>query len=91
MWGLGGRTAEAVSKKLQTLSEKAQLVCVTHLPVVAAGAQTHFTVEKTTHSDSTQVKVCLLSQEERVEEIARMLAGGASQDQARELASRLLS
>lgn len=88
--GLGGRTAEAVAAKLARLAGRVQVICVTHLPVVAAAADGHLVVEKTTGKDHTTVSVTEVSAESRVDEIARMLSGDASKARARELAEELL-
>ena len=88
--GLGGRTAEAVADRLVALAKKAQVLCVTHLPVVAAAGSGHYVVEKTSGPDSTTVNVTLVRKEERVQEIARMLSGDASPKTARKLATDLL-
>jgi DNA repair protein RecN (Recombination protein N) len=89
--GLGGRTAEAVAAKLSRLAGRVQVVCVTHLPVVAAAADGHLVVEKTTGKDHTAVSVSEVLEGGRVAEIARMLSGDASKDRARELAEELLA
>ena len=73
--GIGGGVAEIVGQKLRSLSHNRQVMCVTHLPQVAAQAHHHLYVEKNNISDITSSNVRLLSNEERVEEIARMLGG----------------
>ena len=88
--GLGGRTAEAVAQKLSRLAGRAQVLCVTHLPVVAAAGSGHLVVEKHARKNKTTVTVHVVEQEERVTELARMLSGDASKKQARELATELL-
>lgn len=88
--GLGGRTAEAVAQKLSRLAGRAQVLCVTHLPVVAAAGSGHLVVEKHAKKNKTTVSVHMVEQEERVTELARMLSGDASKKQARELATELL-
>jgi DNA repair protein RecN (Recombination protein N) len=80
--GVGGRTAFAVAKKLESLSGKTQIICITHLPQIASrAALAHFYIEKKAESDKTEVFVKRLSQSERVIEISRML-GGAPEDSA---------
>lgn len=74
--GIGGATADAVGKLLQTLSERIQVICVTHLPQVAARGAWHLRAVKQSDADSTTAELQLLDADERVEEIARML--GAS-------------
>lgn len=73
--GIGGGIAEIVGKRLRTLGEKRQVLCVTHLPQVAAQSHHHWLVEKTNRGDMTQSHVRPLSKEERMHEIARMLGG----------------
>jgi len=73
--GIGGRAAEAVGQKLKQLSRAQQVLCVTHLPQIAAFADQHFLVEKRERQGSTKTSVRLLNDEERTEEVARMLSG----------------
>ncbi len=73
--GIGGGIAEIVGQKLRSLSHNRQVMCVTHLPQVAAQAHHHLYVEKNNRTDMTSSNVRLLETEERVEEIARMLGG----------------
>jgi len=73
--GIGGGVAEIVGQKLRSLSHNRQVMCVTHLPQVAAQAHHHLYVEKNNKTDITSSSVRLLTDEERVEEIARMLGG----------------
>ncbi len=73
--GIGGGIAEIVGQKLRSLSQNRQVLCVTHLPQVAAQAHHHLYVEKNHQTDITSSNVRLLSDGERVEEIARMLGG----------------
>jgi len=73
--GIGGRAAEAVGQKLKALSRVQQVLCVTHLPQIAAFADQHFLVEKQEKQRRTQTSVRLLTAQERAEEIARMISG----------------
>jgi DNA repair protein RecN (Recombination protein N) len=73
--GIGGRAAEAVGQKLKVLSKAQQVLCVTHLPQIAAFADQHFLIEKQEKQGRTKTSVRLLNDEERTEEIARMLSG----------------
>jgi len=77
--GIGGRAAEAVGQKLKTLSRAQQVLCITHLPQIAAFADQHFLVEKQEkqkRSDTRmQTSIRLLTTQERAEEIARMISG----------------
>ncbi|MCX7102256.1 MAG: DNA repair protein RecN [Methylobacter sp.] len=73
--GIGGGIAEIVGQKLRSLSHNRQVMCVTHLPQVAAQAHHHLYVEKNNQTDITSSNVRLLETEERIEEVARMLGG----------------
>jgi DNA repair protein RecN (Recombination protein N) len=73
--GIGGRAAEAVGQKLKTLSRVQQVLCVTHLPQIAAFADQHFLIEKQEKQRRTQTSIRLLTSQERAEEIARMISG----------------
>ena len=87
--GIGGRAAEAVGQKLKILSKAQQVLCVTHLPQIAAFADQHFLIEKREDHGRTKTNVRLLDHRDRVEEIARMLSGAiiteASQQHATEM------
>jgi len=89
--GIGGRVAEAVGRKLQSLSSISQVFCVTHQPQIAALADSHFVVEKRSAAGRTTIDVRRLAGAERVEEVARMLAGESITDAARENARALLA
>jgi len=73
--GIGGRTALKVADKLHKLSRHFQVFSVTHLPIVASYAKHHYYIEKKVIQDRTVMQVNLLSKEERVNEIVRMLGG----------------
>ncbi len=73
--GIGGRAAEAVGRKLKALSESQQVLCVTHLPQIAAFADQHFLIEKRESQGRTKTGVRLLELPQRTEELARMLSG----------------
>ncbi len=88
--GIGGAAGSAVGKKLARLAQASQVICITHLPQIAAFAQTHFAVQKTTRAGRTLTQVRLLDQEQRIEELTRMLAGDQQQDTARRHARELL-
>lgn len=89
--GIGGRVADVVGRKLRELSEKNQLLCVTHLPQIAAMGETHFRVWKEEHDGRTRARIeKLADRQERVEEVARMLGGETVSDSARAHASQLL-
>ncbi|MET0108157.1 MAG: DNA repair protein RecN [Candidatus Thiodiazotropha sp.] len=73
--GIGGGVAEIVGQMLRTLADNRQILCVTHLPQVAAQAMHHFQVQKTTQKKTTWTAIAKLREEERIQEIARMLGG----------------
>ena len=73
--GIGGGTAEVVGRLLRTLSEKGQVLCVTHLPQVAAQGQHHYFVQKNQKKKATHTDIRPLNNDEKVVEIARMLGG----------------
>lgn len=73
--GIGGAVAEVVGQKLRSLGEKRQVLCVTHLPQVAAQGHAHLCVAKTTDGNSTQISIEPLTAKARRDEIARMLGG----------------
>jgi DNA repair protein RecN (Recombination protein N) len=73
--GIGGRVAEMVGQRLKTLSQGRQIMCVTHLPQVAAQAHHHLRVQKGDVNGMTHSTVCTISLDERIGEIARMLGG----------------
>jgi DNA repair protein RecN (Recombination protein N) len=77
--GIGGRAAEAVGKKLKSLGQSHQVLCITHLPQIASFADQHYVIEKREKKESGAMRVHTtirrLSQAERTEEIARMLSG----------------
>ncbi len=89
--GIGGRVAEAVGAKLKELATGQQVLCVTHQAQVASKADTHFVVEKTMTKNRTSIAVRELDSAERVEEIARMLAGEEITDAARENAREMIA
>jgi DNA repair protein RecN (Recombination protein N) len=88
--GVGGATADAVGRRLARLAESAQILVVTHSPQVAARGAHHWRVEKANGRDSTRSTVVPLSAEDRVGEIARMLAGETVTEAAKEAARALL-
>jgi len=73
--GIGGATAEIVGRLLSQLGQHCQLLCITHLPQVASQAQHHLQVSKSSHGQATQTQVAALDDDQRIQEIARMLGG----------------
>lgn len=88
--GVGGATADAVGRRLAALSETAQVLVVTHSPQVAARGQDHWQVSKSVTDGVTRTDVRALDRDERVDELARMLAGDTISDAARSAALVLL-
>ncbi len=87
--GISGRTAQKVSAKLGLLAGTHQLICITHLAQIAAMADTHFVIEKTSDSEKTYTRVKSLDEDGQIEELARILGGAeitpAVYDNAREM------
>jgi DNA repair protein RecN (Recombination protein N) len=88
--GIGGGVAEIVGHCLRGLSERRQVLCVTHLPQVASQATHHYAVAKDTGGEGTQTRVRELAGRERVEEIARMLGGVRITERTRAHAREML-
>jgi len=88
--GIGGRVAEIVGRELRALSEHRQVLCVTHLPQVAALGHHHMQVNKTSNKNITSTSVTLLSKQQRIEEIARMLGGVNITEQTRSHAKEMI-
>jgi DNA repair protein RecN (Recombination protein N) len=88
--GIGGRAAEAVGRKLKTLAKRQQVVCITHLPQIAAFADQHFLIEKADKGGRTRTSVRRMEEGERAQEIARMLSGAKVTESSLEHARSLL-
>jgi DNA repair protein RecN (Recombination protein N) len=73
--GIGGQIAHNIGDKLQSLATNHQLICITHLPQIAAKAHVHFNISKSTTNDHTFIQLNRLSEEERIKEISRMIGG----------------
>ena len=78
--GISGATANVVGKLLRKLSEKCQVICVTHLPQVACHGTHHFSVEKSTVDQKTETKMTALSPQQRVKALAKLLGGSKITD-----------
>lgn len=89
--GIGGRAAEAVGQKLKTLSKGQQVLCITHLPQIAAFGDQHFLIEKTEKRGRTQTDVRRMEDAERTQEIARMLSGAKLTETSLKHAEHLLA
>ncbi len=88
--GIGGRAAEAVGQKLKALSRSQQVLCVTHLPQIAAFADQHFLIEKREKQARTATSVRLLATSDRTEELARMISGATVTDTSSKHAEQML-
>jgi DNA repair protein RecN (Recombination protein N) len=92
--GVGGAVADAIGQRLKRLSDKVQVLSVTHAPQVAARAATHLLISKGPAGEGSEkiaTRVATMKPEHRTEEIARMLAGASVTDEARAAAKRLLA
>lgn len=88
--GVSGRAAEKIANKMRSLSESYQLICVTHLPIIAAAANRHLLIEKTLYDDGFKTLVRLLDDKERVREIARIISGDNINEISLENAAQML-
>lgn len=87
--GISGRTAQAVSEKMASISDDRQLLCITHLPQIAAMADSHYLIEKATDGVKTVTRIQRLTEEQSVEELARMLGGASITDAVLENAAEM--
>ena len=78
--GISGKTAWKVSEKMAVIAKTHQVLCITHLPQIAAQADSHFLIEKSVKELETQTKIWRLDEEKSVEELARMLGGAKITD-----------
>jgi len=88
--GISGQAAEAVAVKIAELAGHHQVLCITHLPQIAARAHTHYRVEKQVRQDRTVTSISLLDREERIHELARMLGGENPSNQTLALAREMI-
>lgn len=89
--GIGGAVADVVGRELQMLAGSAQVLCITHLPQVAAYAGAHFRITKAVRQGRTATSVARLDPDERVDELARMIGGSTVTDGIRRSARELLT
>ncbi|MGE3178900.1 MAG: DNA repair protein RecN [Vicinamibacterales bacterium] len=89
--GIGGRVADVVGRRLRDLGSAFQVLCITHLPQVAAHADTHFLIEKQVDRQRTHTRVTRLARDQRVDEIARMMAGEVRSEAVRASAREMLA
>ena len=87
--GVSGRVAQAIAEKIYSISLYSQVLCITHLPQVAAIANNHLYVRKEIIDDKTTTEASILSENERVEELARMLSGSETTKAAVQAAMEL--
>jgi DNA repair protein RecN (Recombination protein N) len=88
--GIGGRAAEAVGKKLKSLSRSNQVLCVTHLPQIATFGDHHYVIEKKETGGRTRTNIRAVIGEERTEEVARMLSGAKLTETSRKHAEQMI-
>jgi len=88
--GIGGEMAEAVGKRMKALSANHQIICITHLQQIASQSDYHFKVYKEVSKNRTLTKIKLLSKDERIKEIARMMAGKKISDLTLEHAAEMI-
>ena len=87
--GISGRTAQMVSEKMNVLGCNHQIICITHLPQIAAMADAHYLIEKSVENSTTVSKIRLLNEEESINELSRMLGGVEITDKVRESAREM--
>lgn len=73
--GISGRTAQKVSEKMAVIAREHQVICITHLAQIAAMADEHLSIEKYAHDGKTSTKIRMLTKDEQIEELARILGG----------------
>ncbi|MDD6892787.1 MAG: DNA repair protein RecN, partial [Lactobacillus sp.] len=88
--GVSGRVAQAIADKIKLIAQHSQVLCITHLPQVAAVAQHHFLIQKTVQNNRTTTHVTILKPAERINELARMISGEEITKLSREHAKELL-
>ncbi|HEY3704205.1 MAG TPA: DNA repair protein RecN [Terracidiphilus sp.] len=89
--GIGGRAAEAVGQKLKALSRGQQILCVTHLPQIAAFADQHFLIDKRESDGRTKTQIRLLDQRQSTHEVARMLSGAKVTETSLQHAAQMIA
>ena len=87
--GISGRTAQMVSEKMNVLGRTHQIICITHLPQIAAMADAHYLIEKSVKDNSTISTIHRLKDDEIIEELSRMLGGVEITDTVRESAKEM--
>jgi len=88
--GISGKTSQAVAEKLSNLANSHQIICITHQPIIAAMADQHLYVEKVQNDNSTESKIVILNEEERIKTISK-LASGSDDEESLNFAMKLLN
>lgn len=88
--GISGIAAQIVGEKLSNIAKKKQIICITHLPQIAANADTHYCIEKNTSNERTFTTIKKLNDVEMVDEIARLIAGSNITEKTIEHASEII-
>ncbi|CAI2678278.1 DNA repair protein RecN [Apilactobacillus kunkeei] len=88
--GVSGRVAQAIAEKISKIAQKSQVLCITHLPQVAAMSDHHYFIEKKIDKNRTKTSIIKLSVQKRVDELARMLSGTTVTDLTLQHANELL-
>ena len=87
--GISGRTAQMVSEKLSLIAESHQVICITHLPQIAAMADSHYEIRKTARDGRTATQIQRLSEEQSIDELARLLGGAEITEAVRQNAREM--
>ena len=87
--GISGRTAQMVAEKLNIISKNHQIICITHLPQIAAMADNHYLIEKNFKDEITKTQITKLDNEAAINELARILGGVAITDAVMENAREM--
>ena len=87
--GISGRTAQKVSEQLAVISKSHQVICITHLPQIAAMADCHYEIAKSAEGKKTTTRIRKLLEEEMIEELARLLGGAQITDAVRQNAREM--
>ncbi len=88
--GISGKAAKVVAEKLKDISNYRQIICITHLPQIAAKGDYHYAVNKSEEDNKTYSNIKILSEEERISEIAKMISGDESSDISQEYAKEMI-
>lgn len=88
--GISGATAGIVGEKLKSIAQNHQIICITHLPQIAAMGDYHYKIQKESDANATYTSITPLNKEQSIEELARLLSGTEITDEAREQARRLI-